>query len=85
MQRQLGDMERRLKDLKNGMEQVKQKEKYQLRQIAAVRTGTRKKAEMSEEMGENQLVSIKEVLENDSKEIADMVKKINLAKRDVTV
>lgn len=78
-------MERRLKDLKNGMEQVKQKEKYQLRQIAAVRTGTRKKAEMSEEMGENQLVSIKEVLENDSKEIADMVKKINLAKRDVTV
>ena len=88
MQRRLQDIERRLKDRKNGMEQVRQKEKYQLRQISAVRAANmqkKKKNENTADMGENQLASIKEVLERDSKEIADMVKKVNYAKRDVTV
>lgn len=90
MQRSLSDIERKLKDLKNGLEQVRQKEKYQLRQISAVKKMNdykNKNAGLSstEEMGENQLVSIKEVLEQDSRDIADMIKKINFAKKDMTV
>ncbi len=36
-------------------------------------------------MGENQLNSIKEVLEQDSKEIAGLVATLNLAKRDLAI
>ncbi len=35
------------------------------------------------DMGENQLASVREVLETDGKEIARLVKTLNAAKRDI--
>ena len=78
------EIERKTKDLGNALEQVKSKERYQLRQISQARANVALRAEIATGMGDNQLGAIKEVLEQDGKDISDMVARLQDAKRDLT-
>ena len=72
----------------NALEQIKSKERYQLGQIRAsssMSSGYRDNNRECGVMDENQIESVKEVLEKDGKEIEEMIKTINLAKRDLAV
>ena len=83
MVRTLKGYEKRTKDLTNTMEQIKAKKQYQLQQIESVKKGLSMKVQ--NDIGENQVNSIKEVLKKDSEEIHDLVKILNDSKKDLAV
>ena len=85
MTRTLRDLDRKSRDLKNGLGQIRAKEKYQHRQIEISSRNLKAKALATSQMGDNQLKSIKEVLQGDSKEIANLVNIVNSAKKDLAV
>ncbi len=104
MGRELRDLQRRTRDLTNALEQLRMKERYQLRQAEEARQTQAAAAQgrhwpfgspssplrsaaaaANSDMDENQLKSVKEVLEQDSKQIADIVKAVNNIKRDLAV
>ena len=74
-----------MNDLDNRMTQIKAKEKYQLRQIRETedkqRQGGGEKQRLS--LSQKQLQSIKEVLQANSQDLADVVKQLNGAKKDL--
>ena len=71
--------------------QICAKERYRLKQIEESQKNSKPMnlnksgASGNDEMGDNQLNSIKEVLQQDSKTIADLVKKLSQAKRDLSL
>ena len=85
MQRALVEVGRKMNDLDNRMTQIKAKEKYQLRQIRETedkqRQGGGEKQRLS--LSQKQLQSIKEVLQANSQDLADVVKQLNGAKKDL--
>ncbi|TRY78269.1 hypothetical protein TCAL_10646 [Tigriopus californicus] len=88
MQRKLVDIERRMHDLRNSMEQIRSKEKYQLRQIEQERQNDdfcKRNYHRNSGRGleDNQLSSVKDVLHRDSKDIDALVKILKNAKRDL--
>jgi hypothetical protein len=85
MQRQLYDIERKYKDLYNGMEQIRAKEKYQLRQIKQSQDNLNTRSVASAQMGQNQVDSMKDVLRQDGEKIGDMVKSLNSIKKDLMI
>lgn len=84
MARDLQQLERGLVERKGAVDQLRAKEKYQRRQLAAS-VGSGRSRPAVTEMGENQLTNVKEVLQKDSKQIAELVKKINSAKKDLGI
>lgn len=84
MQRQLQSVERKVKDLTNALEQIKSKERYQMRQIKHSQDNIKVKREMaSATLDSNQAENMKEVLRQDGDQIAEMVKRLNGLKKDV--
>ena len=90
MQRALVEVGRKMNDLDNRMTQIKAKEKYQLRQIREsedkARQGHSSSAEGTNKrlaLSQKQLQSIKEVLQANSQDLADIVKQLNGAKKDL--
>ena len=85
MQRALVEVGRKMNDLDNRMTQIKAKEKYQLRQIRETedkqQQGGGEKQRLS--LSQKQLQSIKEVLQANSQDLADIVKQLNGAKKDL--
>ena len=85
MQRTLVEVGRKMNDLDNRMTQIKAKEKYQLRQIRETedkqRQGGGEKQRLA--LTQKQLQSIKEVLQANSQDLADIVKQLNGAKKDL--
>lgn len=67
------------------MEQIRAKEKYQWRQITQTRQNMNQKAVSALGMGDNQLQSIKEVLQQDGKDISVLVRSLQEAKKDLAV
>merc|ERR1719411_803749 len=83
MQRQLQGMERKMKDLVNAHEQIKGKERYQLRQIKYSSPTIKNVQDANEKMGENQIESMRDVLKQDGDQIAKMVKNLQALKKDL--
>ena len=67
-----------------GYEQIKAKERYQLRQISNI-SSTKSVKDPNEQMGQNQIDSMKDVLKEDGEKITAMVKTINAMKKDLAV
>merc|ERR1739844_189450 len=85
MQRQLQGMERKMKNLVNAHEQIKQKERYQLRQIKYSSPTIKNVQDANEKMGENQSESMRDVLKQDGEQIAKMVKNLQNLKKDLAL
>jgi len=90
MQRALVEIGRKMNDLDNRMTQIKTKEKYQLRQIRESEDTRLQGQDQSGLEGggrlalsHKQLQSIKEVLQANSQDLADIVKQLNGAKKDL--
>jgi len=86
MQRELQDVERKMKNLTNAMEQIRTKEKYQVRQIKqGEETSNIENGNYSPNtgsfFGENRLSSVKQVLQTNSKDIEQIIKDVNEVKR----
>lgn len=84
MARDLKQLERGSVETKGAVDQLRAKETYQRRQLSAS-VGSGRSRPAVTEMGENQLTNVKEVLQKDSKQIAELVKKINSAKKDLGI
>lgn len=67
------------------MEQIKSKERYQMRQIKHSQENIKTRSEMVTKMGPNQVESMKDVLRQDGDQITNMVKKINGLKKDLVI
>ncbi len=67
----------------NTLEQIRAKEKYQRKQIVHRNKSIRQTPASGMAMGDNQLSSIKDVLEKDDKEIIAMVKQMKIFKKDL--
>ena len=87
MQRELQDIERKMKNLTNAMEQIRTKEKYQVRQItqshetARAESGSCSPYNGGDSLsGDNQMSSIKQILQANSKDIQQIIKDVNDAK-----
>ena len=77
-----------MNDLDNRMTQIKAKEKYQLRQIRESEDKARQghpatAGNKQLALSHKQLQSIKEVLQANSQDLADIVKQLNGAKKDL--
>jgi len=88
MQRSLVEVGRKMNDLDNRMTQIKAKEKYQLRQIRESEDKARQghpatAGNKQLALSHKQLQSIKEVLQANSQDLADIVKQLNGAKKDL--
>ena len=88
MQRQLQNVERKVKDLANALEQIKAKERYQLRQIQQSQENiqtNRKGHELatSSALAPNQVENMKEVLQQDGQDLKDMMHKLNRMKKEL--
>jgi len=84
MARDLQQLERGIVETKGAVDQLRAKETYQRRQLSAS-VGSARARPAAAEMGDNQLANVKEVLQKDSKQIAELVKKINSAKKDLGI
>lgn len=68
----------------SALEQIKSKERYQMRQIKHSQDNIKVKREMaSATLDSNQAENMKEVLRQDGDQIAEMVKRLNGLKKDV--
>ena len=68
------------------MEQIRAKERYQMRQIKQSQCNLdERQSTTSRQMGQNQISSMKEALRSDGDQIADLVKKLNAVKKDLAV
>ena len=77
MAREVSSLDRKVQSLEGGVKQLKEKEKYQRYQIGVEgRLG-------SSSIKDNRLDNIKEVLQRDSKSIAEVVKSVNELKKDL--
>ncbi len=87
MLRTLKELGRRRRDLSNSLDQVKAKEAYQLRQQEAEARlqGRSKKSLSDERLGGQQVLKVKEVLEEDSREVTEMVRRLNELKKDLVL
>ena len=65
------------------MEQIRAKERYQMRQIKHSQENVKVKNEAIAKMGQNQIDSMKDVLKQDGQQIGSMVKKLNGFKNDL--
>ena len=65
------------------MEQIRAKERYQMRQIKHSQENVKVKNEAIAKMGQNQIDSMKDVLKQDGQQIGSMVKKLNAFKNDL--
>ena len=83
MQRQLQGIERKAKDLTNALEQIKAKERYQLRQIQHSQENIKVRTEATAVLAPNQASEMKDVLEKDGKDISDMMKQLNKMKKEL--
>merc|ERR1711974_13437 len=90
MQQALVEIGRKMNDLDNRMTQIKTKEKYQLRQIRESEDTRLQGHDQSGLEGggrlalsHKQLQSIKEVLQSNSQDLAEIVKQLNGAKKDL--
>ena len=83
MQRQLQGIERKVKDLTNALEQIKAKERYQLRQIQHSQENTKVRNEVAATLAPNQAESMREVLQKDGQDIGEMMKKLNQMKKEL--
>merc|ERR1712226_309825 len=82
MQRELLDVEKKMEDLKNAMEQIRTKEKYQMRHIKVVEesiNGENGKYSPNNQAshGENRFTNIKQALQTNGKEIEQNIKDVN--------
>merc|ERR1719412_582441 len=76
MSRNVKQLERQLLATAGAVQQLREKEIYQRRQVSAA--AVRRFPATAPEMDENQLNNVKKLLQSDSKQIADLVKNINL-------
>jgi len=83
MQRQLQGIERKVKDLTNALEQIKAKERYQLRQIQHSQENIKVRNEVTATLAPNQAESMREVLQKDGQDIGEMMKKLNQMKKEL--
>ena len=89
MQRQLQNVERKVKDLTNALEQIKAKERYQLRQIQQSQENTQTRMRSHEmtasstSLAPNQVENMKEVLQQDGQDLKDMMHKLNRMKKEL--
>jgi chromosome segregation ATPase len=82
MGRDVQQLSRQLCEIGEAVKQLRAKETYQRRQLAAAAGSVRARPVVGE-MGENQMNSVKEILQKDSKQIAELVKSVNAAKKDL--
>ena len=66
-------------------EQIKGKERYQLRQIKYSSPTIKNVQDANEKMGENQIESMRDVLKQDGEQIAKMVKNLQTLKKDLAL
>ena len=86
MQRQLQNIERKVKDLTNALEQIKAKERYQLRQIQQSQENLHVKMthdNATASLAPNQVENMKEVLQQDGKDLKDMMQKLTRMKKEL--
>ena len=83
MSRNVKQLERQLLATAGAVQQLREKEIYQRRQVSAA--AVRQLPATAPEMDENQLNNVKKLLQSDSKQIADLVKNINFAKKDLGI
>ena len=89
MQRQLQNVERKVKDLTNALEQIKAKERYQLRQIQQSQENTQTRMRSHEmtasstSLAPNQVENMKDVLQQDGQDLKDMMHKLNRMKKEL--
>ena len=70
------------------MEQIKAKEKYQMRQIQHTQENTKARHDDpngGHQMGANQIESMRDVLRQDGEQISSIMKRLNNLKKDVMV
>merc|ERR1719237_1069283 len=79
MAREVSSLDRKVQALEGGVKQLRDKERYQRTQIGAGEA--RGQARLG--MRDTRLDNIKEVLQRDSKTIADLVKNVNELKKDL--
>lgn len=87
MSRNVKQLERQLLATAGAVQQLREKEIYQRRQLSAAAV-QRRFPVTALEMDENQLNqlnNVKKLLQSDSKQIADLVKNINSAKKDLGI
>ena len=83
MSRNVKQLERQLLATAGAVQQLREKEIYQRRQVSAA--AVQRRPATAPEMDENQLNNVKKLLQSDSKQIADLVKNINFAKKDLGI
>jgi nuclear pore complex protein Nup88 len=85
MHRQLQNIEKKVKDLSNALEQIKAKERYQMKQIKHSQENIKTRSEVVNQLGQNQAESMKDVLRQDGEQIADVIKRLNGLKKEVAM
>ena len=78
MAREVSSLDRKVQALEGGVKQLREKEKYQRTQI-----GTGETRLWRPGVRDTTLENIKEILQRDSKSIADLVKSVNDLKKDL--
>ena len=76
MAREVAGLERRVEALDGSVRQLGEKERYQRCQVEATISSKR-------ELGEEKLATFTEVLQADSRSIAELVQKVNIAKKEL--
>ena len=79
MAREVSSLDRKVQALEGGVKQLRDKEKYQRCQIGVDGKMGRNSFK------DNRLDNIKEVLQRDSRNIADLVKSVNDLKKDLSM
>merc|ERR1719232_1944267 len=82
LQRQLQGIDRKTKDLAHALEQIKAKERYQMRQMKHSPEKARSEAGS---LAPNQVESMRGVLRQDGEEIGSIVKRLNHLKKDLAI
>ena len=78
MAREVSSLDRKVQALEGGVKQLREKEKYQRTQIGTGETRLGRPG-----VRDTTLENIKEILQRDSKSIADLVKSVNDLKKDL--